>query len=325
MRNATFPGTAVIPTRNRTRVLERTLETLANQSLQPARVVVVDASDDGLTEQLCRKVCEGDGKWGGATFELIWRAAGTRGAASQRNEAIRWLSGEAVLFIDDDILFEPGCVERLWAAFGSDPEIGAVSAMITNEAYSPPGRAWRWLLRWLAGEPMGTFAGRCFGPAVLKMPADDPALPAVVPVDWMPAGCALYRRNALPSPLFDPFFKGYSYMEDAALSLLVGKKWKLVNARTARIFHDSQPGEHKSDMNALAQMEMINRHHVMTTLLGRDSPSDIVRLAVFEFARVISLGLNKGTRRKFRPALRGKFSALRQIRTDRRNASSTHA
>ncbi|HUG10158.1 MAG TPA: glycosyltransferase [Opitutaceae bacterium] len=320
---ATFPATAIIPTRNRTRVLERTLASLAEQSLQPARVVLVDASDDSSTEELCRAIVRREGRWSLAAFELLWRRAGTRGAAAQRNQAMADISGEAVLFMDDDVLFEPECIARMRTAFNADWSVGAVSPMITNEAFARPGLAWRLLLRWLAGRKLDSYAGRCVGPAAIQMPADDPSLPEIVPIDWMPTACALYRREALPTPLFDPFFTGYSYMEDAALSLLVGKNWKLVNARTARLYHDSQPGEHKADMAALSQMEMINRHHVMTTILGRDKPSDIRRLAVYEFARVISLGMNRASRWKFRPALRGKFAALREIHRGRRMEAQT--
>lgn len=323
MTSATFPGTGIIPTRNRTRSLERTLASLAEQSLQPARIVIVDASDDVSTEELCREIVRRDDRWSGAVFELLWRPARTRGAAAQRNQAMPDIVGEAVLFMDDDVLFEPECIARLWTAYRSDPGIGAASVLVTNEAYAAPGLAWRLLLRWLAGRKLESYAGRCVGPAAIQMPADDPSLPEIVPIDWMPTGCALFRREALPAPLFDPFFEGYSYMEDTALSLRVGKTWKLVNARTARLYHDSQPGEHKSDMTALSRMEMINRHHVMTTLLGRDTPSDIRRLAVYEFARVISLGLNRASRWKFRPALRGKLAALREIRNARKPGVQT--
>jgi len=57
----------------------------------------------------------------------------------------------------------------------------------------------------------------------------------------------MYRREAIPSPPFPEHFSGYSMMEDLTLSLVVGRKWKLANARTARIYHDSQPGTHKSN------------------------------------------------------------------------------
>ncbi len=58
----------------------------------------------------------------------------------------------------------------------------------------------------------------------------------MVPVEWLNTTCTLYRREALPDPPFLSHFTGYSLMEDLALSLTVGKRWKLANARGLRIF-----------------------------------------------------------------------------------------
>lgn len=66
-------------------------------------------------------------------------------------------------------------------------------------------------------------------------------------------------------------------MEDVTLSLTVGKQWKLANARTARIFHDSQPGDHKSSPDVLASMSLVNRYYVMTEILGRRSSNDYIK------------------------------------------------
>jgi hypothetical protein len=46
-----------------------------------------------------------------------------------------------------------------------------------------------------------------------------------------------------------------------ALSLTAGKRWKLANARTARIYHDSQPGTHNSDPRVLAEMQLVNCYY----------------------------------------------------------------
>ena len=81
----------------------------------------------------------------------------------------------------------------------------------------------------------------------------------------------LYRRDALPDPAFPPRFTGASHLEDLSLSAEIGKRWKLANARTARIYHDSQPGSHKADHVAHARQELTNRHYVMTEVLGRRS------------------------------------------------------
>jgi hypothetical protein len=84
-------------------------------------------------------------------------------------------------------------------------------------------------------------------------------------------------------------------MEDVALSMSVGKNWKLANARTARIFHDSQSAQYKKSKAALAKMELINRHYVMTQVLGRRRTSDFLKLALLEaFGVATSLASPQG-------------------------------
>lgn len=276
MPTSILPIAVVIPTRDRKTVLRRSLESLAAQSAHPAEIVVVDASDDESSRTFC---CSGGIPR--LTSTVKWRAADTVGAATQRNLGIRYCSQPVIGFMDDDILFEPMCVARLWAALQSDSCIGGVSAMITNQRYHAPGRISRVVFRLMAGQSDASYAGRVLGPAVNLLPEDRDDLPAVVPVDWLNLGCTLYRREALPDPAFPLEFVGYSLMEDLALSLTVGKKWKLANARTARIFHDSQPGVHKRDPALLAEMHLRNRLYVMKDVLGRDSYLDYCMLAIW--------------------------------------------
>jgi glycosyltransferase involved in cell wall biosynthesis len=121
------PVAVVIPTGNRAVVLRRTLESLAAQSFQPDRIVLVDASEDETTRSLCveRTVF-------GLASEVIWRAAQIRGAASQRNQGVRECRHAVIGFFDDDILFEPECVARLWHALQSDVGLGGVNTMIVT-------------------------------------------------------------------------------------------------------------------------------------------------------------------------------------------------
>jgi hypothetical protein len=155
-----------------------------------------------------------------------------------------------------------------------------------------------------------SYAGRVLGPAVNLLPEDREDLPEVVPVEWLNLGCTFYRRQALPDPPFPDHFKGYSLMEDVALSLTVSQRWKLANARTARIYHDSQPGAHKSDPALLAEMQLINRHFVMTKILGRDRVSDYLKLALFEFFSLVSSLQSRRGRATLAPALRGRVGAI---------------
>jgi len=299
------PVAVVIPTRSRAEVLRRTLESLAAQSAQPAQVIVVDASDDASTRILCADV-----PIPGLISAVSWQAAEVPGAASQRNQGVRGCSQPVIGFMDDDILFEPMCFARLWSALNSDSGLGGVNAMITNQRYQAPGRISRFMFRLMAGGARASYAGRVLGPAVNLLPEDRDDLPEVVPVDWLNTTCTLYRREALPDPPFPSQFRGYSLMEDLALSLTVGKRWQLANARTARIFHDSQPGTHKSDPAVLAEMQLVNRHYVMKQVLGRTRVQDHFNLAVWMAFSHISALAGSGGWRSQGARLRGEFRAV---------------
>lgn len=305
-----LPLAVVIPTRNRAAALRRTLGSLASQSVQPAQLMIVDASEDDSTRLLCLEP-----SIPGLQSTIIWQAAETVGAAIQRNQGVRTSSQSVVGFFDDDILFEPCCLERMWRGLNSDDRLGGVAAMITNQRYQPPGRISRLVFRLMAGKTELSYAGRVLGPAVNLLPEDREDLPEVVPVEWLNLGCTFYRRQSLPDPPFLSHFTGYSLMEDLALSLTVGRCWKLANVRTARIYHDSQPGTHKSDCARFAEMQLVNRHFVMTRILGRNRFSDYLKLAIFEFFSLASSLHSESGRATITLALRGRLRALRRMVT----------
>lgn len=296
------PLSVVIPTRDRASVLRRTLESLSAQSMQPAQVLLVDASEDGSTRKLC---CEQ--RIPKLESDVVWLPVQVPGAASQRNEGMRQCRHAVIGFFDDDVLFEPDCIARLWRALQSDPSLGGVNAMITNQHYESPGRVSRSVFRLMAGGPQLTYAGRVLGPAVNLLPEDRADLPEIVPVEWLNTTCTLYRREALPNPLFPNHFTGYSLMEDLALSVTVAKRWKLANVRTARLYHDSQPGAHKDETVAISRMELVNRHYIMTNVMKRRSAANYARLALWECFQLVVCAIQKRGNLTFWRTFKGKL------------------
>lgn len=295
---------SIIPTANRAVVLQKTLESLALQEIQPAEIIIIDASDDGETEKMCNVSIPGLGS------SITYKRAHQKGAACQRNQGLEENKNSFVFFLDDDIILEKGCVERLWNCLNSDNRIGAVNAMITNQQYHSPGKITRFMYRIMSGEDLLTYAGKCIGPAWNLLPEDNPQLPVCNEVEWLNTTCTLYRMDALPNPPFPVQFKGYSLMEDLALSLEVAKKWKLFNVRNAKIFHNSQPGEHKTGMIALSEMELLNRHYIMVKILGRSSFSYYCKLFLFElFGMTIVLTTAAGWKNLI-PVCWGKLKAM---------------
>src|SRR5262249_33056164 len=192
----------------------------------------------------------------------------------QRNEAAALATKPYILFCDDDIICEPDCVARLWTVLQSDSSVGGANAVIRNQAYAPPSMLLRIVFAVIEWPGRENYAGMIIGPAINFLPEDRADLPASVPTQWLNLGCTLYRRALLPDPPFDAFFTGYSLREDVALSLRVAKRSRLVNVPAARIYHDSQPGEHKADLVALNRMDTVNRHYVMTEVMEKRAWSD---------------------------------------------------
>jgi glycosyltransferase involved in cell wall biosynthesis len=273
-----IPVSAVIATANRAAVFNKTLISLFSQSVVPQQIIVVDASDNDETYLQCKQ-----------NYPTIeWIKAKIKGAATQRNEGLELVQTDFVFFLDDDILFEADCMQNLWTAINSADDIGGVNAMITNQQYHTPGKVTRFMYQLMHGKKLDSYAGKCIGPAWNLLPEDKETLPEIVPVEWLNTTCTIYRKAALPRPVFSSHFTGYSLMEDVCLSLEVAKNWKLFNARTARIFHDSQPGVHKKNDFELAKMELVNRYYIMSKILGRTGFKNYIKLLLFQLFGIMT-------------------------------------
>jgi glycosyltransferase involved in cell wall biosynthesis len=305
-----FPASGIVPTIDRPDILRRTLESLCSQDWQPREIVIVDASHDDRTRDVIASLTV-DFSLSGC--RLIWQRAIVAGAASQRSEGVTAASQPVIWFFDDDILFEPHCVERLWSALQSDAKLGGVNAMIVNQHYRPPRCVSQFMFRLMAGKAQASYAGQVLGPVINLLPEDREDLPDVVPVEWLNTTCTLYRRVALPDPAFPRRFLGYSLGEDIVLSMQVGRQWKLANARTARIFHDSQPGAHKDDAAATSRMAVVNRYYIMTDVLGRRSIKDRTRFIIWELFQIMTGAVQQRLSMPFWRSLQGKLQGVFEI------------
>jgi len=280
-----LPISAVIPTAQRPAVLKRTLQSLYEGSAQPAEIILVDRSDSEEFSLTARHI----ENWQGENVQITHLAASTSGAAAQRNEGIAHTTQEHLLFMDDDVILEPDCLEKVWNCLEAEQDAGAASAMISNQKYHSPGFISSRLFAWFAGEKLASYAGRCIGPACNILPSDQSTLPAHAKIDWLNAGCTIYKKNILPEPVFDSHFQGASICEDLALSLRVGKTHSLYNVREALLFHDSQPGSHKSSASKNTAMKVRNRRYILNNIIADNSLKTKLQLAA------LSLWENIGT------------------------------
>lgn len=276
----------VIPTRNRAKRLRQTLRSIGPQLDGRAEVLIIDGSDD--TAEISFLAAD----FAAELPRFLFVRADRLGAAQQRNQGVALAQGTVIGFCDDDLDFEPNCLRLLRDHLDQYPDCGGVSATIVNQAPRRFGfatRAVTGLMDRRRGQPLD---GRIVGPALNFLPASRPDAPAVCHAEWLNTTCTLYRRAALPTPPFDAHFQGYSMLEDVCLSWRVGQRMNLAVLRDARVFHDSQPGDHKRSAGAVARMGLQNRFFVATRVLGRPPLTTWSQLALWQ-AFMAAAGLRR--------------------------------
>src|SRR6185437_1497040 len=124
----------VVPTFNRREIVKRTVESLFAQDFPRADyeiVVVVDGSQDGTAAALraLKPPCR---------FQIVEQA--NKGLAGARNTGARAAGGDLLLFLDDDMLCEPGLVAAHVAAHSDAPRTVGFGAIFLSPD-SPPSLA----------------------------------------------------------------------------------------------------------------------------------------------------------------------------------------
>lgn len=268
----TLTSSVIIATRNRAEHLCECLDSIATQSVRPREVIVVDTSDDDLTHDVCRE------------HAITYLRGTIRSAALQRNQGAECARGDLLFFLDDDVVLERAFIEEIVRVFEEDREkhVGGVSGIIVNQCYSPPSRLNRFLLRVFVGRLNGSYAGRLVGPGVNFLPEDRPD--SLYQVEWLLSGCVAYRREVFLTHHFAESFFGYSFAEDVHLSARVGKWHALCCTTRARLYHKDLGGKTHTDWAALGESMILNRHAIMTDVLGRRRPADYLRLFGYELA-----------------------------------------
>lgn len=256
----------IIPTFNRSSVLQKTIESIASQEYQPNEILIIDATIPFISESNYLKQ-----RFPDLESEILHIPALQKGAAIQRNQGIELAKNNIIGFADDDVLLEPKCIEILYYSLKNNPKCGGISATISNQSFHPLGRISKIAYRIMGLDISQPLPGKCLGPVITFLPDKPSQHPNIVEVDWLNTTFTLYRKQALPSPVFDRHFTGYSLMEDLALSLRVGKNWILLNSPRAVIYHDSQPGEEKNNLLIMAEMDLVNRYYIMKSILHKNS------------------------------------------------------
>ncbi len=139
----------IIPTYNRPDELKRLLMSVEQQTYPANEIIVVDASIKSLP----------------LDSDNYISISSDRGLVTQRNKGIKEAKGDIIVFIDDDAILTPSCLEVIAREFAGDDsnEIGALTGRIIDGENKNQNR-WNLARLFLLGESKGAgkFKISCF-------------------------------------------------------------------------------------------------------------------------------------------------------------------
>ena len=230
----------IVPTFNRRELVRRALDALFVQSLPPSRfeiIVVVDGSTDGTAEALSslRPACR---------FRVIEQE--NRGLAGARNTGFRAAESNLLLFLDDDMLCEPGLAAAHVAAHRAGVRMAGFGAIFL----SPDSRP--------------SLAAECFNREIGASHLQHKSFPGA-PLHQVEA---VFSNSSIPRALlaeaggFDESFRMREDLELAVRLFRSGVQARYLPEAVARQFYDKSSADLIRDSEAFAVADtMFARKH----------------------------------------------------------------
>ncbi|NIT35156.1 MAG: glycosyltransferase [candidate division Zixibacteria bacterium] len=238
----------IIATMSRPAELALTVTSAMAGTRAPDEVVVVDASADDRTGLLVTQLA--------AAFKHV-RFVWERTAPSlprQRNAGLDAATGEFVLFLDDDVTLEPAFLEELLKAF-DDATVGGACGVITNQVV-PSGYV-RFLQRLFRQVRYArrSLLQRSGLPTFLYQPREAAEVKILT-------GCNMaFRREAVVR-----FDERINYFDDDDVSLMVARRWRLVQVPAARLEHRVAAGARPAPLDKVRrrvlEQRLLHRRHL---------------------------------------------------------------
>jgi len=259
----------VVCTYQRADSLKRFLCSLAEQTLRPDQLIIVDASRDEATELMLRAF---SGLVNLASEVIYMRVVGSlRGLTRQRNLGAKFVTVDKLAYFDDDVVLLPTCLEemaRVHQQYGE--EAAGVGGYIVNghRTISLRWRVRRWLRIVPSLEPGCYFRSGMSTPWSFLPPNEN-----VTEGDWL-QGCAMMWRTAVVKALgFDENFAKYGNGEDLEFSLRASRAGKLLLAGRARLYHLAEKTG-RPEQRELTRTTDINNLIIFESYLHRPTAVD---------------------------------------------------
>ena len=241
-RSRSLTVSVIIPTKNRSADLARTIETLLQQTVQPLELIIVDQSAEPTFTRKIKipTVCIHDPTLTGLT--------------AARNTSMKVARGDIWLFLDDDVLLEPDFIEKILEAY--DTNVTGVSGIITN--YSTPAlKQHLWEVIFQVG-PFRDERQHVYRDAGRLLEAEP------IRVRQLGGGLMSFRSSEIRNQLFDTNLTGACPGEDIEFCAGLPKECVLRIAPKARLIHDRSPesrdSTHWISVDAQVASYMRERH-----------------------------------------------------------------
>ena len=221
--------TAVIPTLGNQSLIE-TIDSLNSGSLIPDEIIVCMPKERDFKTVFNKNV--------------LFIYTNYCGQVAQRVRALKEVTGELVLQLDDDIILDKRCLEFLVNSMLALNINAAISpALICKDTsisiYKPPNNSLkRKIYYWLLNGKKGFFPGAITKAGTNIGVGKIMESENLITVDWLPGGCVLHRKKSLILKNYYPFI-GKAYCEDLIHShLLIQSGIKLIVANEAKAYVD---------------------------------------------------------------------------------------
>ena len=243
----------VIPTKDRPHLVARLVAALRAQSRPPKDVIVVDQSAAPFALEELQQVLAGEGE----QSRLIYlHDPKIEGAAAARNAGLFLAAAPYVIFLDDDALPQPDCLELLVNSLEQHRHLAAVGALISN--YSPPPWPVQFFRRFFY---LGTLRDER---QAYYWRAGAYRAGEILPTTKLNGGCMAFRREILARMGgFDSRYCGASVGEDIEITQrlirFTGRMDAVALVGGALIHHASE-GAWKNNDRAI-ELELVATHY----------------------------------------------------------------
>ena len=242
---------AIVPTIGRVDSVNALLESLAAQTCRVDEVIIASAD---------RETCV-------HSTDLVLKevVVSPPNAVRQRMAAIEVAGGDYLLLLDDDVVLEPECVERMSALL--DDDVVAVTADFSNQRWPEPTRIWQLYLRRVLRLEHDEWQGRVVGP-LLRF-GFNPVPPDPQPMEWLGSGSSLVRRSAFETAggFSDFFLHRCTINEDVDLGIKLRRQGRIMFCPGARMAHHHAPGGRVTVFLA-AEDDLFNRYFILRRTMG---------------------------------------------------------